>query len=410
MKRSSIDENIASIIGNQPLASAIHSSVASALRCPFIHLVSTKTIWDIFKHSLDAAIRDIEEHPRGKLFRRLIEYGPHNPDEPQSLTSDGKTTLSDPECSSCVEFIHSHMINRFKGEIAELLALEPCIKLLQQLYKNGQMPSGVHLYFGYTVKQRRRIRMRGDEGNERWRNFTNGADGLLVEKVAIETSKPRDAIKIHGVVEIKSMALPNRRVIGQIDKHIQRLGGGVKLGDMEWPVNKIQFPSSGLSKGNSSNMIRVIVVPSTEKLSREWHSVKKDQGREIVFSEPSKPSVETRTDHLEHNLWKITLAWSQEALEQAAYEMTFWYMSQVGLRVYANKRPPKGWEYMTPEESGRNSIKMMLYYINLRYISKREAKIATKLYNVYCFGYPLGIDSDELLWPEDFPEEDKKGQ
>ena len=90
--------------------------------------------------------------------------------------------------------------------------------------------------------------------------------------------------------------------------------------------------------------------------------------------------------------------------------MTFWYMSQVGLRVYANKRPPKGWEYMTPEEAGRNSIKMMLYFINLRYISKREAKIATKLYNVYCFGYPLGIDSDELLWPEDFPEEDKKGQ
>ena len=79
------------------------------------------------------------------------------------------------------------------------------------------------------------------------------------------------------------MALPNRRVIGQIDKHIQRLGGGVKLGEMEWPVNKIQFPSSGLSKGNGSNMIRVIVVPSTEKLSREWHSVKKDRGREIVF-------------------------------------------------------------------------------------------------------------------------------
>jgi hypothetical protein len=409
MKRSSAKE-IGSIFGNQPLASAIHRSVSTGLRSPSVHLGRGNTVWQIFKQSLDAAIRDIEKHPRGDLFRRLIEYGSHNPDEPQSLTSDGKTTLSDPECSSCVEFIHSHMINRFKGEIAELLAMEPCVKLLQQFYKNGQTPSGVHLYFGNAVKQRRRIRMRGDEGNERWGNFTKGADGLLVEKVPIEAKKPRDAVKIHGVVEIKSMALPNRRVIGQIDKHIQRLGGGVKLGEMEWPVNKIQFPSSGLSKGNGSNMIRVIVVPSTEKLSREWHSVKKDRGREIVFSEPSEPSVETRTEHLEHNLWKITLAWSQEALDQAAYEMTFWYMSQVGLRVYANKRPPKGWEYMTPEEAGRNSIKMMLYFINLRYISKREAKIATKLYNVYCFGYPLGIDSDELLWPEDFPEEDKKGQ
>lgn len=409
MRRTSAKE-IGSIFGNQPLASAIHRSVSDGLRSPSIHLGDGNTVWQIFKRSLDAAIRDIDKHSRGKLFRRLIEYGPHNPDEPQSLTSDGETILSDPECSSCVEFIHSHMVNRFKGEIAELLALEPCVKLAQRLYQDGHLPSGVNLYFGYTVKQRNRIRMANNQGNEKWGSFTNGADGLLVEKMSVQQSKRFDAIKIHGIIEVKSMALPNKRVIDQINRHIQRLRGGIRLEEKEWPVNKIQFPSSVLSKRNCSKMIRVIVVPSTEKLSREWHSVKKDRGREIVFSEPSEPSVETRTEHLEHNLWKITLAWSQEALEQAAYEMTFWYMSKVGLRVYAKKRPPKGWEYMTTEESGRNSIKMMLYFINLRYLSKRESKIATKLYNVYCFGYPLGIDSDELLWPEDFSEEDKKGQ
>ena len=61
---------------------------------------------------------------------------------------------------------------------------------------------------------------------------------------------------------------------------------------------------------------------------------------------------------------------------------------------------------MTPQEAGRNSIKMMLYYINLRHISKRAAKIAMKLYNIYCFGYPLGVKSEEMLWPEDFSEEE----
>ena len=57
---------------------------------------------------------------------------------------------------------------------------------------------------------------------------------------------------------------------------------------------------------------------------------------------------------------------------------------------------------MTSEEAGYNAIKMMLYYIPLRYISNRQERLAVRLYNVYCFGYPLGVDSKEMLWPEDF--------
>lgn len=59
---------------------------------------------------------------------------------------------------------------------------------------------------------------------------------------------------------------------------------------------------------------------------------------------------------------------------------------------------------MTPEEAGYNAIKMMLYYILLRYISPRQQHLAIKLYNVYCFNYPLGVDSKEMLWPQDFPD------
>jgi hypothetical protein len=63
---------------------------------------------------------------------------------------------------------------------------------------------------------------------------------------------------------------------------------------------------------------------------------------------------------------------------------------------------------MTPDEAGYNAIKIMLYYIPLRYISKRQERLAIRLYNVYCFGYPLAVDSKEMLWPEDFPHEDNK--
>ena len=47
----------------------------------------------------------------------------------------------------------------------------------------------------------------------------------------------------------------------------------------------------------------------------------------------------------------------------------------------------------------------MLYAPVLRDRSQRQGRIATKLYKVYCFGYPPGIDSAEMLWPveHDFP-------
>jgi hypothetical protein len=390
-------KEIASIIGNRPLARSIHRSVTSALRCRFVHLLCGKTVRDVFRRSLNAAIRDINEHPRGKLFRRLIEYGPHDPDDPEALLSDSETTLSDPECGSCVEFIYSHMVNRFKGELAELLALEPCVALFLRFRKEGHLPSGVHLYWGEMVQERRRTRKTGGELSARWGNFTKGADGLIVAQIPHQKSKSRNSLSIHGIIEVKSMTSVKKKVLDQINQHIMRLSGGVKLKKREYRPNDVSL--------NQSNIIRIMVLPSNWKLSREWHSVKTDKGSAMVFPEPTEPSIQTQTKELEPNLWNIILAWSHEALEQAAYEMTFWYMSQVGKHVYSGKSMPKGWEYMTPEQAGYNAIKMMLYYIPLRFISKRQDRLATKLYNVYCFGYPLGVDSTEMLWPKDFPEE-----
>ena len=403
------NEEIALIIGNPALASTIHSSVASALKCPLVHLVGSKSVWDVFKRSLDAAIRDIEEHPRGKLFRRLIEYGPHNPDDPEALSSDDETTLSDIECGSCVEFIYSHMVNRFKGELAELLALDPCLTLIQRLQQDGHLPSGTHLYWGEMVQERYQTIIASGECNTGWGSFKKGADGLLVEQIPIQQGKSHNAPKIHGVVEVKSMTRSKKKVIDQINRHIVRLCGGVKLGEKEWSPDDIHFAHFKNTKKNDSGLIRIIVLPSTWKLSRGWHSVKTDKGRKMVFPELSEPQIQTRIEELEPNLWNITLAWSQEALNQAAYEMTFWYMSQVGAHVYTKKRLPKEWEYMTPEQAGYNAIKMMLYYILLCHISERQERLANRLYNVYCFGYPLGVDRKEMLWPEDFPDEEDNG-
>ncbi len=384
---------ITSIIHNRPLASSLHKSISSALRCPFIYIAEDKTVWGVFKQSLNAAIRDIEEHPRGKLFRRLIEYGPHHPDDPESLTSNGKSTLSDPECGKCVQFIFSHMINRFKGELAELLSIGPCLELIHKHLKDGILPKGIKLYFGDIIKQRRRTRAADGRSHVQWGSFVKGADGLIVEKRKPLNDKSKHKLNIHGVIEVKSMSLSTNKILAQIKNHISRLNGGLRLDEITWSPYQI----------NISRILHIIVVPSTWKLSIEWQSIKKAQGRTIVLPEPSEPLIGTRIDKLQPDLWKIILAWSQEALNQAAYEMTFWYMSQVGKHIYTKKKLSQGWEDMTPEQAGYNSIKMMLYYFPLRYLSKRQERLAIKLYNVYSFGYPLGVDSKDMLWPEDLP-------
>ena len=376
------EKKLASILNSRPLASSIHRSIANALKCPFLHLAGGKTVWEVFQASLNAAIRDIESHPRGKLFRRLIEFGPHHPDDPKALASDGETVLSDPECGTAVEFIFSHMVNRFKGELAELLALEPCIELVQQLQHDGRVPAGAQVYLGETVRERPFF---GRSALGRW---AKGADGLLVAE-----SSSRN-VRVLGIAEVKSMRRSSARILGQIDRQLARLAGGLKLEDREFSAEAVSI--------TTGRTTRMIFVPSSWKLSRDFRWEKGDHGgRSMVFPKPCAPPVGTRKEQIGPNVWRISLAWSQEALEQAAYEMTFGYMAQVGKAVFTGRTMPKGWEGFTPAEAGCNAVKMMLYYMPLRYLSVRQGRLAVKLYNVYGFGYPLGVDSREMMWPED---------
>ncbi len=385
-------EAISSVTANPELASAIQRSVASGLKCPTVRLVAGSSVWNVFETSLNAAIRDIADHPRGKLFQRLIRYGPHNPDDPESLVSDGETTLSDPECTSAVQFIFSHMVNRFKGELAELLAIEPCIHLLDLSQQQHLLPPGLTLYWGDTVEERRRMGRKDHVHGQQWGSYAKGADGLIVEHIQTRKGESAALLRICGIVEVKSMPVTRKRVVAQINNHGARLGGGVKLAGREFLREEVRL--------SSSSVMRVAAVPSTWKLSREWH--RDNEGKAIVLPKPSDPPVDTRIEMIDPNLWRITLAWSKEALEQAAYEMTFGYMAQVGRHVFTGDSMPRDWESMTPDEAGYNAIKMMLYYVLLRPINPRQGRLAVKLYNIYSFGYPLGANSKSMLWPEDF--------
>jgi hypothetical protein len=168
----------------------------------------------------------------------------------------------------------------------------------------------------------------------------------------------------------------------------------VKLGSLEYPSDSIALHDSGL--------VKILVMSSTWKLNRELvQATKSDRKTTITYKEPFGTPVGTKIVESLPDLWKITLGWSREAIEQAAYEMTFWYMAQVGTRIYSENPMPEGWDNMTPEQAGLNAIKMMLYYILLRPLTDDEIRWAAQIYNIYSFGYPLGLDYGRkryMLW------------
>jgi hypothetical protein len=90
---------IENVIHNQWLAVDLFQSISLALKTPFVQLGKAMDEWGVFEQSLNAAIYAIEADPRqrGALFKRLLFYGIHDPDDPIVELSDGKTALSDPE-------------------------------------------------------------------------------------------------------------------------------------------------------------------------------------------------------------------------------------------------------------------------------------------------------------------------
>jgi hypothetical protein len=131
------------------------------------------------------------------------------------------------------------------------------------------------------------------------------------------------------------------------------------------------------------------VLPSDWRLSREYEF--RTEGDRSFLVQPDIAPLEAQDsiEEISEGCWLVTLSWSREALAAAAYEMTFWYMGELGCALF-ERAIPKEWEGMTPREAGRNAAKMMLYYAILRARTVREESRAIALYNAYGFGYALG--------------------
>ena len=119
---------------------------------------------------------------------------------------------------------------------------------------------------------------------------------------------------------------------------------------------------------------------------------------------PDSEVIAVNPDH-----WHVTLGWSQEALASEAYSLTYWYMEQLGGELFSDSADSP-WPEMSAQEAGINAVKQSLYYAIRRCVEARSKQRAIALYNVYGFGYAVGMNfrdptrRRQMLWPEQLRE------
>jgi len=373
------------------LGEDVESAIQDALSGGAVFPEGDKPLF-IFRRMLASSIRDIQSHPRGRLLQEFLLKGPFE-DTGVIPTDLARQRILDTDAATAITFIYSFMVNSFKGAVTELLAAKACSRLLCQLKQGGYLPRNARLYVGDSVMVLRQ------SGN----GASKGADlHMLVTDSRGDTAP---SIMLAGVAEVKSGRKSADAMSRQLDGHVLRAKRGLCVSGVHYPADKVRMGQKA-----DTPLLRITVQPSDWKLPRTFQFKNSKHGRLLHVDAALPPVNDDVITNLGDGRWHIALKWSKEAIAQAAYEMTFWYMEKVGEIIYADPSTmPKKWREMTPAEAGRNAVKMMLYYAILRCRGRIEQR-AIALYNSYGYGYSLGMNYKnakgrrEMLWPQDLDE------
>jgi hypothetical protein len=385
IKSSSLARSVGfGLLGDQ-LARDVHTTLRKALKEGVV-FGTDSTPLAIFRNTVATAIGRIQEDGRAPLFLRFLRDGPYEdigriPDHLKDQR------VADSDVSRVIAYIYSHMVNCFKGAIAELLAVRPCVDILRTLQAEGRLSKGARLYVGDAVLTRQLRRG----------SFAKGADLHILET----TREGAPWTTLGGVVEVKSYFLSQERLRRQIDRHVSRVGLGVRIGSHTYSSQHVQIGTS-----DEGGPARVSVTPAHWRLPRAFRFEESEGNRRLLTDPPAVPPDNDSLHRIGPWEWQVTLRWSKEGLDEAGFAMTFWFMHKLGEALYADGAP-KEWSEMSSAEAGANAAKMMLYYALLRCRNSKEEQRAVALYNTYCFGYALGMNfrnaqgRREMLWSKD---------
>lgn len=362
------EDAITSVVGHAGLAQELVVSIRAGLAESTISGDRDALVGNRFFAAVDAVTLDVDSDPRGNLLKSLIK-------------EDWDRT--DAEVVKCLRFIYFHMVNKFKGDLAEFLAVPICRELEREWKRDGRLPPEAHFVWGSDLREP----LGTDLDAGRRRSWHKGADGLFVVEETQEIGKigPGSDLTVFGVVEVKSYRLSYRRAAPQIDHNLARLREGLKVRERKWSPDRLWFgkwdtrhrswSQTPVTATTHPKVLRLLVIPGQ-------------------VEGPSTPGWR----ELSRDIFLATLPHTSDFLAAAAYDMTVWFIEQLGCRVF--KELPSPWPEFTPEEAGFNAVKQALYYILLRNLPERAERIATRLYNVYGFGYDVAKGYRDMIWSD----------
>jgi hypothetical protein len=382
------------------------SALADDLRVALIEESShrdhrTRKAEPLFRHAMSDVIRGIRARGRFELLKQFIAFGGFLPAWEKTARNSVRP-VSDEDVGKCVDFIHGHMVSKFQGKLAEILAAPTLSLLLSRLIKDGRLPRTTRLIQGAGI----RVRARGQRGPGRSDNARGiqGPDGLIV------SSETRKRLRVHGVVEIKSMYVPPAKLRSQSTSHVASVARGCAINEKWFDRCDLVL---GTGSHSGSKLLRVFVVPDRWRVPRAFHfEPSPNGGRALVMDHPVVPGNNDPVNAIDRWTWSIRLRWSRDALRGAAFSLAHRYMAEVGVALAES--PEAGYRIrtdMAPSDTGPNDLLHQLHVAIFRQMEcepdpgRRSRTL--ELYNVFGFGWALGHayrDADgkpRMLYPED---------
>lgn len=331
-----------------------------------------------FHSEMMAVISAIEKRPRFDLLKRFIAHGSQLPSRDKKFQNT-KGCLEDDELAACVNFITGHMVSKFQGKLAEILASARVVELAADLVRSGKLPPDGSLVFGGAI---RCLPSNRSEGHE----FEDGLRGCEGPDAIYSTNLSGDAAEISLVAEVKSYPVSVARLRAQSDGHLRALRrGAIVQGRAQ---RDIRFSRGG--------PFRVFVQPSNWQLTRSFRlNTDPNNVSQIVMDKQKLPEMQTKVTEPSHcdDEISIKLVWSHDALRAAAFQLMHSYMGEVGKALAAD--PDERFRKdMSPSEAGENDFLAQLHVaISRQQEAESDAMRRDKtleLYNVLGFGWALG--------------------
>lgn len=366
----------------EALGGDLRAALGLALGGGAVHPAGREPL-EVFRGGLATAIGRLAQSERAALLIRFLRDGPY-PGPGRWLKAAAGNALRDPETAAVIRFVFGRIIPEFQGFVAEALAAGAVTRWMEGMRAAGGLDPGVRLYLGDAVLARNSRGQRAKAADMHVLSVEPGSAGRVT---------------VHAVVEVKSYGKSFAGAATQFRTHLARARRGLYFGEEFVPGRRVRV---------AREVHRILVRPSTWLLPRTFRYPETETGHRLEVDPGVPPTAGDTVIPRGPRGTEVLLRWSEEALAELAYDMSWWFFGRVGEAVWAEGHPP--WLEMSPYDAGRNAVKQMLHYAIHRMRTANDWEKAVALYNVYGFGYALGSSYRDrrgvrqMLWPSDLEE------